>query len=60
MRSDNIKKGVAKTPHRSLLMATGVSKLVSAIGVVIPQINIALKIIDAICIACEEMCPDQK
>ena len=26
MRSDNIKKGVAKTPHRSLLMATGVSK----------------------------------
>ena len=26
MRSDDIKKGVAKTPHRSLLMATGVSK----------------------------------
>jgi len=26
MRSDNIKKGLAKTPHRSLLMATGVSK----------------------------------
>lgn len=26
MRSDNIKKGVARTPHRSLLMATGVSK----------------------------------
>jgi len=26
MRSDNIKKGIAKTPHRSLLMATGVSK----------------------------------
>ena len=26
MRSDNIKSGVAKTPHRSLLMATGVSK----------------------------------
>ena len=26
MRSDNIKKGVAHTPHRSLLMATGVSK----------------------------------
>ena len=26
MRSDSIKKGIAKTPHRSLLMATGVSK----------------------------------
>lgn len=26
MRSDNIKKGIAKTPHRSLLMAAGVSK----------------------------------
>lgn len=26
MRSDCIKKGIAKTPHRSLLMATGVSK----------------------------------
>jgi len=26
MRSNNIKKGIAKTPHRSLLMATGVSK----------------------------------
>lgn len=26
MRSDNIKQGVARTPHRSLLMATGVSK----------------------------------
>ena len=26
MRSDNIKTGVARTPHRSLLMATGVSK----------------------------------
>lgn len=26
MRSDNIKKGIAKTPHRGLLMATGVSK----------------------------------
>ena len=26
MRSDNIKKGLARTPHRSLLMATGVSK----------------------------------
>ena len=26
MRSDEIKKGIAKTPHRSLLMATGVSK----------------------------------
>ena len=26
MRSDNIKKGVARTPHRSLLMASGVSK----------------------------------
>ena len=26
MRSDNIKKGIAKTPHRSLLMATGVSR----------------------------------
>jgi len=26
MRSDNIKRGIAKTPHRSLLMATGVSK----------------------------------
>lgn len=26
MRSDNIKKGIAHTPHRSLLMATGVSK----------------------------------
>ena len=26
MRSDNIKRGVARTPHRSLLMATGVSK----------------------------------
>ena len=26
MRSDNIKQGIAKTPHRSLLMATGVSK----------------------------------
>ena len=26
MRSDNIKKGTARTPHRSLLMATGVSK----------------------------------
>ena len=27
MKSDNIKKGIAKTPHRGLLMATGVSKL---------------------------------
>ena len=26
MRSDNITKGIARTPHRSLLMATGVSK----------------------------------
>ena len=26
MRSDNIKKGISKTPHRSLLMATGVPK----------------------------------
>ena len=26
MRSDNIKSGIARTPHRSLLMATGVSK----------------------------------
>lgn len=26
MKSDNIKKGLAKTPHRGLLMATGVSK----------------------------------
>ena len=26
MRSDNIKQGVARTPHRSLLMAAGVSK----------------------------------
>ncbi|MBQ8168005.1 dihydroxy-acid dehydratase, partial [bacterium] len=26
MRSDSIKKGIAKTPHRGLLMATGVSK----------------------------------
>ncbi len=26
MKSDNIKQGIAKTPHRSLLMATGVSK----------------------------------
>lgn len=26
MRSDNIKKGVARAPHRGLLMATGVSK----------------------------------
>lgn len=26
MRSDNIKKGIARTPHRGLLMATGVSK----------------------------------
>ena len=26
MRSDKIKTGIAKTPHRSLLMATGVSK----------------------------------
>ena len=26
MRSDNIKTGVSKTPHRSLLMATGVSR----------------------------------
>lgn len=26
MRSDNIKTGIARTPHRSLLMATGVSK----------------------------------
>lgn len=26
MRSDNIKKGISRTPHRSLLMATGVSK----------------------------------
>ena len=26
MRSDDIKKGVARTPHRGLLMATGVSK----------------------------------
>lgn len=26
MRSDNIKKGLARTPHRGLLMATGVSK----------------------------------
>ncbi len=26
MRSDNIKRGLARTPHRGLLMATGVSK----------------------------------
>ena len=26
MRSDSIKKGISKTPHRGLLMATGVSK----------------------------------
>lgn len=26
MKSDNIKKGIAKTPHRGLLMATGVSR----------------------------------
>ena len=26
MRSDNIKSGISKTPHRSLLMATGVSR----------------------------------
>ena len=26
MRSDSIKKGIARTPHRSLLMASGVSK----------------------------------
>ncbi len=26
MRSDSIKKGIARTPHRSLLMSTGVSK----------------------------------
>ena len=26
MRSDNVKKGIARTPHRSLFMATGVSK----------------------------------
>lgn len=26
MKSDNIKKGISKTPHRGLLMATGVSK----------------------------------
>lgn len=26
MRSDSIKKGIARTPHRGLLMATGVSK----------------------------------
>ena len=26
MRSDSIKKGIARTPHRSLLMGTGVSK----------------------------------
>lgn len=26
MNSDNIKKGIARTPHRGLLMATGVSK----------------------------------
>lgn len=26
MRSDNIKKGIARTPHRGLLMATGLSR----------------------------------
>ena len=26
MRSDNIKKGIAHTPHRGLLMAAGVSR----------------------------------
>ncbi len=26
MRSDNIKKGIARTPHRGLLMATGISR----------------------------------
>lgn len=26
MKSDNIKKGIARTPHRGLLMATGLSK----------------------------------
>ena len=26
MKSDNIKKGIARTPHRGLLMATGISK----------------------------------
>ena len=44
MRSDNIKKGIAKTPHRSLLMATGVSKK----NINVPFIGIASSFSDLV------------
>ena len=44
MRSDNIKKGVARTPHRSLLMATGVSKR----NIEVPFIGIASSFSDLV------------
>ena len=44
MRSDNIKKGISKTPHRSLLMATGVSKK----NINVPFIGIASSFSDLV------------
>lgn len=44
MRSDNIKKGIARTPHRSLLMATGVNKS----GINKPFIGIASSFSDLV------------
>ncbi len=44
MRSDNIKKGLARTPHRSLLMATGVSKK----NINVPFIGIASSFSDLV------------
>ena len=42
MRSDNIKKGIAHTPHRGLLMAAGVSRK----GLDLPFIGIASSFTD--------------
>ena len=44
MRSDNIKSGIARTPHRSLLMATGVSKK----NIKVPFIGIASSFSDLV------------
>lgn len=44
MRSDNIKKGIAHTPHRGLLMAAGVSRK----GLDLPFIGIASSFTDLI------------
>ena len=44
MRSDSIKKGIARTPHRGLLMATGVSKK----NMDVPYIGIASSFTDLV------------